>query len=221
MPKLTTTVSLQGMPIVVLEAELDIDGRCVTARTEEATTLLVGGPQAAISGNDLVITSPWGSVPERIVTSGAFYTFRGVPGSSLPQELPEDLPATCQYDTLLYLLGVLPPSIGELAKWPVDVVMATQTIGFGPTRITIDGACATIEHPTGTLLVVWPGGASSIITATSVLLSRWESGGEMVASSGDQIGLFGWAEEGQFAQAPPGCPHDGYFTTLMIHPPRR
>ena len=180
--------------------------------------LLVGGRQAAISGDDLIITSPWGSVPERIVTSGAFYTFRGVSGAAFDGE-PEKLPVPCQYDTFLYLLGVLPPSIGELATWPVDEVMATQTIGFGPTRITIDGPCTTIEHPSGTLLVVWPGGASSLITETSVLHSRWESGGEMVVSSGDQVGLTGWSEEGQFEHAPPGCPHDGYFITLIIHPP--
>jgi hypothetical protein len=218
---LATPFSLQGLPIVVLEAaELNVDGRCVTARTEQESVLLVGGPPAAVAGDDLVITPPFGELPERVVTSGGTYTFRGVPGSLLPAELAEDPPATCEYDSLLRLLGVLEPSIGELATWPVEVVMATQTIGFGPARITIDGTCATIEHPSGNLLVVWPAGATALLTETSILLSRWESGGEMVVSSGDQIQLTGWADEGEFAQAPPGCAHDGFFTTLTITPPR-
>lgn len=118
------------------------------------------------------------------------------------------------------MLGALPAGSTNagLASFPLDVWVATPTVGFGPTKLNIDGACTTIDHPLGRLLVLWPQDSTALIDNRNLHISRWEALAELVITSGDSIDLAGWAGEGISEDAPADCRHDGTFTALSAQP---
>jgi hypothetical protein len=212
----------QPIPIrVVEEAVLHVDGSCVTADTGEETVLLVFDPMGATVLGDEVRVEDWDpDTPTLMVlSSGARYQFRGVP-DPFEAELAEEMPPECEHDERLILLGALDSPIGPgLRTRPVEVWEATATIGVSSTEITIDGACTTISHPTGELLVIWPAGTVSLLDDHTIHMSRWEALlSEVVVRSGDTVMLFGADSDRPPDNPPPDCEYDGTFLAEIIRP---
>jgi hypothetical protein len=204
---------------VIEDAVLDVDGSCVTANTGDRTILLVVdvmtasvlGPEVRIEDSDPV-------TPTLLVLStGSRYQFRGV-SDPFEAELTGSIPPGCEYDERLILLGALDAPVGHgLPTHPVEVWEGFGSIGFGPARITIDGACTTISHPKGDLLVVWPAGTVSLLDDHTIHMSRWEAlGAEVVVRSGDTVTLQGGDSDFPADNPPPDCEYDGTFWTGYI-----
>lgn len=217
-PRLGSAVPEGALPIQVVEdAVLNVDGSCVTAETADETILLVWGfGEASVLGPEVRIQGFDPGIPPRVLSSGARYELRGVP-DPFEAELAEPPPVGCEYDERLILLGVLDAPVGHgLTTHPVEVLEAFPSIGSGPTGITIDGACATISHPNGELLVVWPAATVSLLDDKTIHMSRWEALAELVVTSGDTVSLQGYESDRPADNPPPGCEHDGTFWTGFV-----
>lgn len=221
-PRLASTLDMFPIPIRVVEdAVLRVDGACVTAQTDDKTLLLIFDPIGANVIGDEVWVEDWDpNTPTRMVlSSGARYQLRGVP-DPFEAELKEPLPAGCEYDERLILLGALDTPVGHgLRTHPVEVLESVPSIGINSTTITINAACTTISHPTGELLVIWPAGTVSLLDDHTIHMSRWEALlGDIVVRSGDTVGLFGHDSEDAIDDPPPDCEYDGTFWTVVVHP---
>ena len=220
-PRIGSTLENQPLTIRVIEdAVLHVDGSCVTAETDGKTLLLVFDLREAwVLGPDVRFEDLDPDTPTLVLSSGARYQFRGVP-DPFDAELAEPMPPGCEYDERLMILGALDTPVAHgLPTRPVEVYEAVATIGIDSTTITIDGACTTISHPTGELLVIWSAGTVSLLDDHTIHMSRWEAiFTEVVVRSGDTLLLFGANSDRLPESPPPGCEYDGTFWVEVVRP---